>query len=313
MCMNNVNVVQLKKSRSTKNLVVLFTNSMATTFNEMELLYNVREQTQIENAVNELKIDYARKNKKNYEVAIDNKWYDGSYTDYFHQDNETFVPELQQYLSNYDASSKEITIYLNVATEERLLDRETNVLDSRIPISSKYPDIDVVTINDPYDAWFLNAIQGVGNTFKKTSDYLKNLISNYTRVLFIGDRKNAYASLIYGSDCRVNGVIATHAETELSFRVNNLYNTENPFVVLQPYLSAKPFVTDSTVYSIHPLTHSEGKMMKPDYYFDYIKYDKCCRRINMTRLTIPHEGFELDDAQKLKNTDFLESEINRFF
>jgi len=286
---------------------------MATTFNETELLYSVREQKQIENAVDELKIDYARKNKKNYEVAIANEWYDGSYTEYFHGDNEKLSPELKKYLSNYDESLKEITIYLNVATEERLLTREINVLDSRIPIQSKYPDIDVVTIKDPYDAWFMNKIDGVGDTFKETADYLKNLMSNYTRVLFIGDRKNAYASLIYGSDCRVNGVIATHAETELSFRVNNLYNTENPFVVLQPYLSAKPFVTDSTVYRIHPMTHPNGRLLKPDHYFDYIKYDKCCRRVNMTRLSIPHEQFDVDDAQKSENTDFLESEINRFF
>ena len=311
--MENVNVLQLKKSRTSNDLIVLFKNSVETTFNETEMLYTDTEKTQIDNAITELKIDYARKNKENYNLAIENEWYTGEYSNYYHQDYEELNPELLKYLSNYDETLKEITIYLNVSTEERLLTREVNVLDSRIPIESKYPDVDIITITDPHDAWFMNKIEGVGNTFKETSARIKKLIENYTRVLFIGDRKNAYASLLYGSNCRANGIIATHAETELSFRVNNLYTSSNPFVVLQPYLSAKPFVNHSTIYMIHPMTHPQGKMMKHDYYFDHIKYNKCCRRSNMHRLTIPHEDFDIDDAQKIENTDFLKNEINKFF
>ena len=61
------------------------------------------------------------------------------------------------------------------------------------------------------------------------------------------------------------------------------------------------------------MTHPQGKLMKHDYYFDHIKYNKCCRRSNMHRLTIPHEDFDIDDAQKIENTDFLKNEINKFF
>ena len=311
--MENANVLQLKKSRDSKNLIVLFKNSVETTFDETELLYTDKEKKQIDNAIDELKVDFARKNKQNYNLAIENEWYTGNYTEYYHQDYEELDPELLKYLSNYDETLKQITIYLNVSTEERLLTREMNVLDSRIPIHSKYPDIDIITLNDPHDAWFMNKIENIGNTFQQTSDFIKKLIENYTRVLFIGDRKNAYASLLYGSNCRANGIIATHAETELSFRVNNLYNSPSPFVVLQPYLSAKPFVNSSTVYKIHPMTHPHGKMMKYDYYFDHIKYYNCCRRNNMHRLTIPHQGFDIDADQKIENTDFMKTEINKFF
>ena len=311
--MENANIIKLLKNRKPKNLLVFFRNSLDTTYDSNKLLFTDDELNVLKNAVSLLKVDYARKTKDNYQYAIDNNLYSGTYTNFFHQDYEEYSTQLLEYLGNYDPSIKELSVYLNVGIEERLLTREVNVLDSRIPIRPRYDDIDIVILKDPNDSWFMNKIEGIGDSFVEVSKYIEKLIEPYQKVLFIGDRKNAFGSLLYGSNNRADGIIATNAETEISFRLSNLYNSPNPFVVLQPYLSVAPFIEDSTNYYIHPMIHPHGKQLRNNYYFDNIKYNKCCRRDNVTRLHLPNEGLELSDFQKNENTLFLEKQIKQFF
>lgn len=310
----HINVVKLCKNRKPKNLIVLFKNNIpTTTFNENELLYTQDEKTILDNGISNLKEDYAPKNKDNYDFAVENNWYSESYSKYYHQSYDELNQSLLDYLANYDHTLNEYSVYINVSEIERLLDREPNVFDSRIPTKSKFPNADIITIRDPNNGWFLNKINQIGDTFLETSRYIKKMIEPYTRVVFVGDNMNGFASILYGSYNQVAGVIATHAETQISFRVNNLYNMKERFVVLQPYLSAKKYISNSTNYYIHEFKHSNGKRLKENFYLDHFRFRDCCIRNNVNKLNLPFTDKVITDDQRIVNTEYLTNQINKFF
>ena len=129
------------------------------------------------------------------------------------------------------------------------------------------------------------------------------IISTFGNFDFVGDNMNGFASILYGSYNQVAGVIATHAETQISFRVNNLYNMKERFVVLQPYLSAKKYISNSTNYYIHEFKHSNGKRLKENFYLDHFRYRDCCIK-TMNKLKLPFTDKIITDDQRTANTEF---------
>lgn len=82
-------------------------------------------------------------------------------------------------------------------------------------LSSIYTNVDLTFFVDKKQCWYHKGIDGLTNTIDETVDYLNQLINakEYKHVIFMGCSGGGYASILFGSLCNVQTVIALSPQT----------------------------------------------------------------------------------------------------
>ena len=100
------------------------------------------------------------------------------------------------------------------ATPERYFSFKTSTLK----LSQNIP-VDILFIREQTKKWnwYLNKLDGVGQGVEEIANFLKDKIKPYKKVIFAGTSMGGYASILYGSLCKVNHVIAYIPQTDLNY------------------------------------------------------------------------------------------------
>lgn len=94
---------------------------------------------------------------------------------------------------------------------------------------------------DKKQCWYHKGIEGITKNIEETVKYINNIIkkSNYKKILFMGVSAGGYASILFGSLCNINSVIAFIPRTKLN----------NP--IDKKYSDLKNIINNKTVYILH--------------------------------------------------------------
>jgi predicted esterase YcpF (UPF0227 family) len=107
-------------------------------------------------------------------------------------------------------------------------------------LSSIYTNkCDLYFFIDRKQCWYHNGIHNITTNIDETVDYLKNIIKNYEKVIFMGNSAGGYAAILFGSLCNVSNVISFIPQTILN-------NPINP-----KYKNLKEIINNTTNYLLH--------------------------------------------------------------
>lgn len=111
-------------------------------------------------------------------------------------------------------------------------------------LSKTYKDVDLIFYIDKNQAWYHKGIDGISTNIDETVDYLNNIINrkNYKKVIFMGTSAGGYASILFGSLCKISNVIAYIPRTKL---IKPFINNE---FVCEKYINLKSVINDKTKY-----------------------------------------------------------------
>ena len=84
-------------------------------------------------------------------------------------------------------------------------------------LEEQYPEYDKLFLKDEKVRWYTEGITDISFDISETVDYLKEYISEYSKVIFIGASMGGFAALLYGSILNVDTIIAFRPQTFLSY------------------------------------------------------------------------------------------------
>ena len=83
-------------------------------------------------------------------------------------------------------------------------------------LSSVYTNsCDLYFFIDRKQCWYHNGIHNISNNIDETVTYLKDIIKNYEKVIFMGVSAGGYAAILFGSLCNVTDVVSFIPQTIL--------------------------------------------------------------------------------------------------
>ena len=102
-------------------------------------------------------------------------------------------------------------------------------------------NVDLYFYVDKNQCWYHKGIDGITNNIEDTVTYLNNIINKscYEKIIFMGVSAGGYASILFGSLCNVNNVIAFIPQTILN----------NPIDV--KYCNLKSIINKKTNYILY--------------------------------------------------------------
>jgi len=94
----------------------------------------------------------------------------------------------------------------------------------------KYPrnDFDVLYLRNRYQ-WYLGGLNGIGKNINHTLAFLKKEFAKYDKQLCVGNSAGGYASILFGSVCNANTIIAITPQTDLEYAIANCSPTKTEF------------------------------------------------------------------------------------
>lgn len=107
-----------------------------------------------------------------------------------------------------------LIVTFTAATDEGYFSFKTSTLE----LSQNIP-VDILFIRETTEkwSWYLNKLVGVGKGVEEIANFLKEQISTYNKIIFVGSSMGGYAAILYGSLCKVNHVIAFIPQTDLNY------------------------------------------------------------------------------------------------
>ena len=87
---------------------------------------------------------------------------------------------------------------------------------SLMELKFKRNDFDVLYLRNR-GHWYLGTLNGIGTTINETIKFLTDQVIGYANVIFTGYSSGAYASILYGSLCKVNCVVAKNPQTDIDW------------------------------------------------------------------------------------------------
>jgi predicted esterase YcpF (UPF0227 family) len=91
-------------------------------------------------------------------------------------------------------------------------------------LSSIYTNkCDLYFFIDRQQCWYHKGINKITSNIDETVDYLKDIIKNYEKVIFMGVSAGGYAAILFGSLCNVSNVISFIPQTILKNPINPKY------------------------------------------------------------------------------------------
>jgi hypothetical protein len=133
-------------------------------------------------------------------------------------------------------------------------------------LSEYSPEYDKYFYTDSRKAWYNRGIESISTTVEKTVEYLKEKISPYKQVIFIGSSAGGYAAILYGSILKIDHVIAFYPQTEIS---NFCLNCKD-----ETYFDVKPFLNDKTKYTLYGSNLFQG-------YHSIVQCERICDKQNI--------------------------------
>lgn len=82
-------------------------------------------------------------------------------------------------------------------------------------------DIDILFLRSP-ETWYLSDLPGIGTHIDHTIEFLKKQFTMYDDVITVGSSMGGYASILLGSICKANAVVATWSQTDLDYSVKKV-------------------------------------------------------------------------------------------
>ena len=162
-------------------------------------------------------------------------------------------------------------------------------------LSSIYINVDLSFFIDKKQCWYHKGIDGLTNTIDETVDYLKQLISTkkYKHIIFMGSSAGGYASILFGSLCNVQTVIAFFPQTIHKQKMSD-----------SKYHDLKRVINESTKY----ILHGDVLNIKKN---DLHSIHECYHISEYKNLEIiKHKGFNL---KLLRDTGVIKDQINSAF
>ena len=76
---------------------------------------------------------------------------------------------------------------------------------------------------DRQQCWYHKGIHNITSNIDETVTYLKDIIKNYEKVIFMGVSAGGYAAILFGSLCNVSNVVSFVPQTILNEPINLKY------------------------------------------------------------------------------------------
>ena len=115
---------------------------------------------------------------------------------------------------------------------------------SLIKLKFEYNNFDVLYLRNR-KKWYLGGLSGIGKNINHTIAFLKKEFSKYDNVITIGSSAGGYASILFGSECNANTVIAYVPQTDLEYAIANCSPTKTEYeseeyqcLILEPTLAS---------------------------------------------------------------------------
>ena len=109
-----------------------------------------------------------------------------------------------------------------------------------------FPEYDKKFYIDLHQKWYHNGIKGISTDIDETVSYLHGIISNYKKVIFIGNSAGGYAAILFGSLLNISTVIAFVPQTIL-------YHSD----IEERFRNLKYVINDITQYHLYGDTSIE--------------------------------------------------------
>lgn len=84
-------------------------------------------------------------------------------------------------------------------------------------------DCDLLFYIDKKQCCYHRGIEGITNNIEETVDFLNKKINKYDKVIFMGTSAGGYASILFGSLCKVSNVISFIPKIKLNHAINTDY------------------------------------------------------------------------------------------
>lgn len=137
-----------------------------------------------------------------------------------------------------------------------------------------FPEYDQHFFVDRQTLWYTRGIEDITTNIDDTMEYLRNLISGYDIVVFIGASMGGYAALLYGSLLKVNYVIAFRPQTIID---NNINGTTNDLDLR--YRDIAEIINETTTYHLY----GDSAIADPH---DIHSFEYCRRLMHFANVTI---------------------------
>ena len=122
---------------------------------------------------------------------------------------------------------------------------------------------------DKNQCWYHKGIDGITKNIDETVLYINSIIkkSNYKKILFMGVSSGGYASILFGSLCNVNSVIAFIPRTKLNNAIDKKYE------------DLKIIINNKTEYILHGDTSVQEK--NNNHHISQCNYLKCFQNVKI--------------------------------
>jgi predicted esterase YcpF (UPF0227 family) len=123
-------------------------------------------------------------------------------------------------------------------------------------LSSIYTNnCDLYFFIDRQQCWYHKGINKITSNIDETVDYLKDIIKNYEKVIFMGVSAGGYAAILFGSLCNVTNVISFIPQTVLNNPINIKYKNLKEVINMntQYLLYGDPIIKD--INNLHHISH----------------------------------------------------------
>ena len=160
------------------------------------------------------------------------------------------------------------------ATEERYFSFKTSTLK----LSQNIP-VDILFIRETTERWnwYLIKLVGVGKGVEEIANFLKDKIKPYKKVIFVGISMGGYASILYGSLCKVNHVIAFMPQTDLNYvrkclPKNREYRRLPKFKDFEQFQNLNKIISPEVQYHISTYREKFKRNMKKNKRWDIAQH-----------------------------------------
>lgn len=109
-------------------------------------------------------------------------------------------------------------------------------------LEQEFPCYDKIFCRDEKVKWYNHGLTDYTSNIDETVSFLKNKITGYEDVIFIGASMGGYAAILFGSLLNVKTVVAFRSQTIINELINDY---EKDFV------DVKPFLNNTTKYTLY--------------------------------------------------------------
>ena len=157
---------------------------------------------------------------------------------------------------------------------------------SLMKLKYEHNNFDVLYLRNQYQ-WYLGGLKGIGKNINCTIAFLRRHFAKYDKVVCTGHSAGGYASLLFGSLLKVNKVIATNAQTDLQYCVDNLpdsYDGKHTLIkrskecplAWKKYNKIVNVLNENTIYNLfykgdENCGTEKDLVLHGDYHYDEIK------------------------------------------